>query len=171
MSFDAAIKFVLSEEGGYSNIPQDAGGPTNHGITQTTYDLFRDSIHEGHQDVQYITDAEVRTIYENNYWEPSKAQLMHSPLDVCHMDWSVNHGISGALKTLQAALGVTSDGIWGSQTSSALAIADPVETAQAYNTLRRAWYTNRVAQKPDQEIFLKGWLARVDRLDAYCESL
>lgn len=171
MSFDQALRFTLSEEGGYVNNPHDHGGATNHGITQNTYDTYRDTIHEGHQDVQYVTDAEVREIYELFYWEPSKCQQLHGPLDICHFDWSVNHGISGALKTLQAALGVTPDGIWGSQSASALATADSVETAQAYNTLRREWYRNRVAQKPDQAIFLQGWLARVDRLDAYMDSL
>lgn len=171
MSFDTALKFVLSEEGGYVNNIHDSGGATNHGVTQATYDLWRDSVHQPHQDVQLITDAEVRTIYENNYWEPSRAQTMHSPLDVTHMDWSVNHGISGAIKTLQAALGVEADGLFGKETASALAIADPVEISQTYNQLRREWYKNRIVQKPDQQIFLAGWLGRVDRLEAYCESL
>lgn len=171
MSFDIALKFVLSEEGGYVDNKFDSGGATNHGVTQSVYSDYRQTKGLASQDIQLITDAETREIYENNYWEPSKAQLMHTPLDVCHMDWSVNHGVSGALKTLQAALGVEADGIWGSQSSSALALADPVETAQTYNQLRRAWYKNRVEQKPDQAIFLKGWLARVDRLDAYMESL
>lgn len=171
MSFDKALSFTLKEEGGYVNNPHDSGGATNHGVTQHAYDGYRDMKKLPHQSVELITDAETRELYENNYWEPSKCQLMHSPLDVCHFDWAVNHGISGALKTLQAALGVTPDGIFGKQTSSALAIADPTETAQAYNVLRREWYRNRVKQRPDQEVFLKGWLGRVDRLDAYMESL
>jgi lysozyme family protein len=171
VSFDAALKFTLSEEGGFVNNPNDSGGATNHGITQTTYNGYRDTKGLPHQDVQLITDAETRELYEQNYWETSKAQVMHTPLDVCHFDWSVNHGISGALKTLQAALGVPVDGIYGRETASALATCDSVETAQAYNTLRREWYRNRVIEKPSQAEFLKGWLARVDRLDAYCETL
>lgn len=171
MSFDQALAFTLKEEGGFVDIPQDSGGATNHGVTQSQYDSYRDTKGLPHQSVALITDAETRELYENMYWEPSKAQIMHTPLDVCHFDWSVNHGISGALKTLQAALGVPVDGIYGRQTATALATCDSVETAQAYNTLRREWYKNRVAQKPDQEIFLKGWLARVDRLDAYMETL
>lgn len=171
MSFDAALKFTLSEEGGFIDNPHDSGGATNHGVTQAVYDDYRDTKSLPHQSVQLITDAETRELYENNYWEPSRAQTMHSPLDVCHFDWSVNHGIQGALKTLQAALGVEADGIWGSETASALAISDPVETAQAYNTLRREWYKNRVKTRGDQAVFLTGWLGRVDRLDAYCDTL
>ena len=170
MSFDTALTFVLKEEGGYVNDKDDHGGATNHGITQKTYDTFRDTVHESHQDVQLITDSEVRQIYEMFYWEPSKAQIMHSPLDITHFDFSVNSGISRALKTLQAALGVSADGIWGPETASALAIADPVETSMTYNSLRRAFYEN-LATNPTQAKFLKGWLGRCDRLEAYCESI
>lgn len=171
MSLDQALAFTLKEEGGWTDNPHDHGGATNHGITQTTYDLFRDRIHEGHQSVQYITDAEVRAIYEDMYWTPAKCFIMHNPLAVAHFDWAVNHGISGAIKTLQAALGVTADGIWGHKSATALAVSDPVETTQTYNTLRREWYRNRCESHPDQAVFLKGWLGRVDRLEAYCESL
>ena len=171
MSFDNALKFVLLEEGGYVNNPHDSGGATNHGVTQSVYDDYRKQRNLPVQDVQLITDAETRELYENNYWEPSKAQLMHSPLDCAHFDWCVNHGVQGALKTLQAALGVTADGVWGPQTAAALAVADTVETAHAYNTLRREWYNNRVKQRGDQAVFLTGWLGRVDRLDAYMETL
>ena len=34
-----ALQFTLREEAGYVNNPRDHGGPTNHGITQTTYDI------------------------------------------------------------------------------------------------------------------------------------
>jgi hypothetical protein len=32
-------------------------------------------------------------------------------------------------------------------------------------------YLKRVAEAPDQAVFLKGWLKRVDRLDTYIEGL
>jgi lysozyme family protein len=171
MSLQQALKFTLSEEGGYVNNPHDAGRETNHGIVGATYDSYRDSVKLPRQSVSLITDVEVQTIYSEMYWHPAKCPIMHSPLDVTHFDWAVNHGVSGALKTLQAALGVEADGVFGAETSSALALADAVELTKDYNTLRRAWYKNRVVQKPDQEVFLKGWLGRVDRLEAYCEGL
>jgi lysozyme family protein len=171
MSFAQALAFVLKEEGGFVDNPADSGGATNHGITQAVYDDYRSTRKLPIQSVGLITDAETSDIYENNYWEPSRAQTMHEPLATCHMDWSVNHGIQGALKTLQAALNVTADGVWGPETASALATADTVETAQVYNSLRRQWYINRVAANPSQSVFIKGWLGRVDRLDAYCETL
>ena len=171
MSFEQAFQFTKSEEGGFSDNPADSGGATMHGVTQRVYDDYRDSMKASHQSVELITDAECRAIYEEMYWIPGKCPQMHEPLAVAHFDWCFNHGVPGAIKTLQAALGVEADGIFGKQTASALALADSVETAQAYNILRREWYKNRVAQRPDQAIFIKGWLGRVDRLDAYMEKL
>lgn len=168
MSFDKALTFVLKEENGYAHYPQDSDGPTNHGITKANYDDYRKTKGLPNQDVQLLTDAETREIYENNYWEPSRAQIMRDPLDICHFDWSVNRGITGAIRTLQQAMGIEATGDWGPKTSMALAIIEPAELAIEYNQIRRQWYRNRVISKPDQEIFLKGWLARCDRLDAYC---
>jgi lysozyme family protein len=171
MSFALALAFSIKEEGGYSDNPADVGGPTNHGVTQSVYDSYRDTKKLPHQSVQLITDAETSELYENMYWEPSHAQVMKSPLDACHFDWSVNHGITGAIRTLQQALGIPTDGIWGSKTALAIQLIEPAELAQEYNKIRRQWYQNRVISKPDQQQFLAGWLARVDRLDAYCETL
>lgn len=171
MSLDTALVFVLKEEGGYVNNPLDSGGATNHGITQHTFNDFRASLKLPPQDVQLITDADVRTIYEQMYYIPSKCPQMHSPLDVTVMDWSVNGGVPRSIQTLQDVLGLPADGIFGPKTAAALASADVWETCKAYNVIRREWYQNRVKQKPDQQVFLAGWLGRVDRLEAYCESL
>ena len=171
MSFDAALKFTLSEEGGFVDNPHDPGGATNHGVTQAVYDDYRDTKSLPHQSVQLITDAETRELYENNYWEPSRAQTMHSPLDVVIFDLGVNSGIQRAIKTLQAALGCEADGKWGPNTASALAVADVFETCKTVNDLRREFYHNIVERNPTQSVFLKGWLARVDRLEAYIETL
>lgn len=171
MSLDTALAFTLHEEGGYVNNPLDHGGATNHGITQATYDSYRSSLKLAPQDVQLITDSDVRTIYDEMYWQPAKCPQMHSPLDCTVFDWAVNGGVPRAIQTLQDVLGLPGDGIFGPKTAAALAIADVYETCKAYNQIRREWYQNRVKQKPDQQIFLKGWLGRVDRLEAYCETL
>jgi hypothetical protein len=44
-------------------------------------------------------------------------------------------------------------------------------TLKAYQELRRQWYRARATARPDQAMFLKGWLKRVDGLDTYIERL
>ena len=169
-ALNAALRFTLAREGGYVDIPADSGGATDHGITQATYDDYRESLKLPPQDVQLITDADVDTIYTNMYWTPAKCPFLTDALAVCHFDWAVNHGVTGALETLQSVLGVAADGVFGSATAIAVAAA-PENIWQRYNEARRTWYRTRAIQKPNQAMFLKGWLSRVDALDAYVSKL
>lgn len=165
MSIDTALAFTLPAEGGYVDNHWDHGGATNRGIIQAVYDDWRDERKLPRQSVQLLTDVETRSIYIERYWQPARCQLMPEKLGICHFDWSVNGGVSRGTKTLQAALGIQADGVFGPHTAAAVAACDPVKTAAAYNSLRRQWYVNRVQERPDQHVFLKGWLERMDKLD------
>ena len=149
MGFDTALAFTLKEEGGYGDHPLDAGGATNRGVTQAVYDEWRKSQGAAPQEVQQITDEETGDLYWARYWEPGRCGELAPALGVVHFDWCVNHGVQGAAATLQQAAG----------------------SVPRYEALRRQWYVQRVAAKPDQAKFLKGWLARVDRLDQYVGGL
>lgn len=169
-AFNVALAFTLKEEGGYVNNPHDSGGATNHGITQAVYDSWRDNLKKPRRSVQKVSKAEVRRIYGMMYWMPGHCGEMKPALAVCHFDWCVNHGVAGAIRTLQQVLGLTADGDYGPRTAAAVAAAG--ENAwKAYEDTRRSWYRARVEAHPDQALFLKGWLGRVDRLDAYVEGL
>ncbi|NBV35020.1 MAG: hypothetical protein EBR81_14820 [Proteobacteria bacterium] len=63
MMNSTALKFVLSQEGGYSNDPADSGGATNFGITHTEYDKNRIERGLPTQSIRLITAEEVRSIY------------------------------------------------------------------------------------------------------------
>ncbi|HEX2668187.1 MAG TPA: glycosyl hydrolase 108 family protein [Gammaproteobacteria bacterium] len=171
MSFTQALMFTLNEEGGYVNNPHDVGGATNHGITQATYDEWRQAQDKPCRSVELVEPPEVQSLYGMMYWMPGQCEGMSPALGVCHFDWCVNHGVTGAIKTLQQGLGVAADGELGPKTRAALASCDQARLPHVYNGLRRAWYRNRVKMRPDQAVFLKGWLARVDRLDRYMEGL
>lgn len=167
-AFDLAFSFTLAIEGGYV---VDDGGPTNHGITQTTYDRYRDACDLPHQPVSLITDAEVSDCYRRFYWIPSHGDTMSPALGVCMFDWAVNHGVDGAIRTLQEACGITADGVYGPHTARAVLSLDNGDLWRELNSLRRAWYRQEAVDEPDHEQYLRGWLYRVDRLDAYCETL
>ncbi|HEY1774251.1 MAG TPA: glycosyl hydrolase 108 family protein [Gammaproteobacteria bacterium] len=170
MGFDEALKFTLEEEGGYVDDPRDRGGATTQGVTQTSYESWRKSHDLAVQDVRLISDSEVRDLYRERFWEAGHCAELPMPLAVAHFDWCVNRGPGGALETLQEALGVTRDGLWGPATASAAAKSAPTVYIR-YDALRRQWYLKRVAEAPDQAAFLKGWLKRVGRLDTYIEGL
>jgi lysozyme family protein len=166
-----ALQFTLKEEGGYVDNPADHGGATNHGVTQATYDAWRDNLKQARQSVKSISDADVQGIYSFMYWIPSHCDALSSALSICQFDWCVNHGAKGATVTLQQALNVTADGAYGPGTAAALAAQDRGTFWQSYNNLRRNWYRAWVQTHPDQGQFLKGWLGRVDRLDAFVGAL
>src|SRR6185312_5931486 len=170
MGFDEALRFTLREEGGYVDDPRDRGWATNRGVTQATYDSWRGSHGLGAQNVRLMSDGEVSDLYRERFWDAGHCGELPLSLAIAHFDWCVNHGPHGALKTLQQALGVEADGIWGAATASAAARSAP-SAYPRYDALRRQWYLRRVAGAPDQAAFLRGWLRRVDRLDTYIEGL
>ena len=158
MGLEQALAFTLKEEGGFVDDPKDHGGATCRGVTQRTYDTYRDRMRLPRRTVAEIDPDESRDIYTSMYWNPGHCRELPARLGVCHFDWCVNHGVIGALRMLQQVLGTA-------------ASPKDDETWKTYNKLRRDWYRARVKSYPDQGVFLSGWLARVDRLDAYIEGL
>lgn len=70
-NFKRALQILFPSEGGYSNRKNDWGGPTNLGITQTTFNSWRDSQKQPREDIRNITKDEATNIYKNMYWEKS----------------------------------------------------------------------------------------------------
>lgn len=102
--FEKALSFVFGNEGGYSNDPDDRGGATNLGITQSTLDRARLEINGLPSSVRNLTRAQAEEIYRVFYWEESKADMLPYPLCTLHFDGAVNHGVGGAGKLLQRTI-------------------------------------------------------------------
>ncbi len=64
-NYAAALKRVLASEGGYSNHPEDPGGPTMKGVTQKVYDAYRERAGKARQSVRNISAAELQAIYRD----------------------------------------------------------------------------------------------------------
>ena len=73
--FEQHLGRVLGYEGGFSNHHADPGGATNYGITQGTYNAYRKAHGLGRKAVKWITKAEVKAIYFNNYYKASGADV------------------------------------------------------------------------------------------------
>lgn len=171
-ALSAATAFTLKAEGKYWDDP--IGGPTMYGVTQTTYDAYRKKEGLHLQSVRLIEMDEVLAIMDSEYWTPGHCDEMPLKLAVAHFDWCYNHGVSGAIHSLQTCLGVASDGVFGSGTLAALKTAildNPGAFLTKYLDARRQWYRDDAATKPEAAADLEGWLNRVDELQNYLEGL
>jgi lysozyme family protein len=164
--FDASLPFILRWEGGFVDHPADPGGATNKGVTQRVYDSWRTRQGQPPRSVRLIEDAEVHAIYESDYWVPPRCDLLSGPLDLVHFDTAVNMGPGRAVRFLQSALRCSVDGDFGPGTKMAVESCDPGDAVLAYCDRREEFYRALVARKPDQGVFLKGWLNRLEALRA-----
>ena len=81
MRFDDAFALVLAWEGGFSDHPDDPGGPTNLGITQRAFSRFYckpASIDR----LRSLKPADVRPIYEEHYWKECRCPELPDGLDL-----------------------------------------------------------------------------------------
>lgn len=104
MTKDQIIEAILGKEGGYVNNPDDAGGPTNWGVTQKA---ARANGYTG--DMRKLSREEARRILEADYWYGPRFDQVASvsPLiaaEIC--DTGVNMGPSVPAKWLQRWLNV-----------------------------------------------------------------
>lgn len=103
-NFLACLKEVLRHEGGYVNHPQDAGGATNFGVTQATYDGYRRRRNLLPRSVKLITADEVADCYRSQYWDKVCGDQLPKGIDFCVFDAAVNSGAPRAEKWLQQAI-------------------------------------------------------------------
>lgn len=117
-SYDAALARLLAHEGGYTNHPDDPGGPTNFGITIADYRRY---VKAGASaaDVRAMTLEEAKAIYRSRYWDALACDALPAGLDYAVFDYGVNSGISRSAKVLQRLLGVAADGAIGPVTLAA----------------------------------------------------
>lgn len=169
--FEEALRFSLRWEGGYVNHPNDIGGETNKGVTTGTYASYRRRKGLPSQSVRYITDAEVREIYREMYWQPANCDLKTRALAIVHFDTAVNFGVRGSTMFLQEVLGLTVDGSYGPMTRTALSRANTTATARRYCQARIDYRYRRVSQDNSQRVFLAGWLNRDNDLMRYISNI
>ena len=162
--FDRAYTFLRRWEGGDTQPRPGDPNPTSRGLTQDFYDGM--ALRHGWrpQPVFDLTEDEVRQAYLA-LWQESLCGTLPTPVNVCHFDAVVNMGQSRAVKLLQAAVRAGVDGVFGRKTAERVAEQDPKVTAKAILALRRSFYRDLAASKPEKARFLNGWLNRVNDLE------
>lgn len=91
-NFERCLAVVLKWEGGYSNHPDDPGGPTMRGVTQVEYDKWRTLHRKRRKPVREIGEDELKAIYRANYWDAVDCENLVLGFDLCVFDAAVNSG-------------------------------------------------------------------------------
>lgn len=152
-NFNVCLQRLLKDEGGYSNTPGDNGGPTNYGITIADYRSYINKAGTA-SDVKAMTVSQAATIYKAKYWDALNCDNLPSGVDYTCFDYGVNSGLGRPRKALQR---------FKSQVGTIL--------IDSINNERVGFLKTLAYEQPHDAKFLKGWLARVERVRAYSKQL
>jgi lysozyme family protein len=167
--FDYCMDIVFGNEGGVSNDPNDNGGLTNLGVTQTSYDSYRRKMGLPLQPVTYCTKAEASDLYAQFYWATIYGDKMPVPVDLCMFDTSVNSGPGRSMMILQQAMSITADGVYGPATAARISMFPPTQLAGLHCDARELYVRGIVENNATQAKFLNGWLNRINHIRALCQ--
>lgn len=166
--FDQALSYTLGNEGGYVDDPDDAGGPTNRGITIATLGSWRLQ-RVTHEDIKNMTDYEVAKIYYARHWIPLHLNDVTQPqIAIALFDCGVLFGTGTAAVYAQKALvdcsyDLTIDGFLGDKSMASLNAVKPAFFLKAFSELLLSRIVKTVANHPPDKKFKHGWENRVNR--------
>lgn len=174
--FGVSLRFLAAE-----------GAFDEDGDGKADFDLDMDGDIDGH-DVRALTVGDSRYLYYRCFWKPLDAESHPRPIGEMLFDQGVNGGMAAAKKLLQRALNTSLmearqrigsnsapdllkvDGAFGQASRDAEiwvlrypAFGMPAIVAN-YRSAVRERYRSIVARYPSQQKYLRGWLARAERL-------
>lgn len=163
-AFDEAFKYVLVDEGGYSNDPGDSGGPTKYGIT--IHDLSAYQNQEATiQEVKDMTLDTARNIYKRNYWDPMNLNFIIDPrIAIALFDIGIVCGIGTAAHLAQEACKCPVTMKMDTTTISSINGFSRKAFIDAFEALDEARFEAIASEHSNDVKFLKGWLNRAKRL-------
>lgn len=163
-NFESSLKHLLAHEGGWSDHPADPGGATMKGVTLQVFREFKRNPHITKEELRNISDEDLATIYKKRYWDAVRADELVSGVDYAVFDCAVNSGPGRAIKVLQACVGTTPDGGFGSVTMAAVVQFQ----GDVAKTLVKEYCEKRLdflKSLKTFEVFGKGWERRVNEVE------
>lgn len=135
----------------------DPGGLTNMGVTQATLTDYRRRYPEEGMPVSVrdLTREQAMLIYYVDYWTPCRCEELPAYLALLTFDASVHHGPRRAIRWMQQAVDVVSDGHIGPLTIAAAWQADPKPVILTFVGERNAYLASRPHAKHN-----RGWFRR-----------
>ncbi len=162
MNFDQAFTALIGNEGNYTINHKDRGNwtggmlgsgelrGTKFGISAASYPAV---------DIKNLSLEAAKEIYLRDFWNPLFPDIIPDIVRFDVFDTAVNSGVERAVKLLQKALGVVSDGDIGPKTKAAIAAADPKTLDKRFSAHRLLFITG--LSQANWEAFGKGWVNRI----------
>lgn len=191
--FEIAQEFTARWEGGLSDDAADRGGLTHWGVSLAFLtDFSRDASNRAwlqsigvhplpvtRATIRNLDTAQARAIFRREFWTPLNLDDMPVQMGVLLYDAGVNAGPAQSVKLAQRGYNacvrhgvpLAVDGVLGPLTRAALTRDNTQPVRQAICTARENFYKELVRKDPSQDVFLTGWLNRVDDLRRYVEGL
>lgn len=191
-NFNIAHKFTAKWEGGESDHPDDGGGLTKYGVslkflgglsgTQSNRDVLERMgirLPITRQVIYDLTRDQAASLFRWQFWDKLKLSLIPLRPAVVLYDAAVNSGPAQSVKLAQRGYNscvtygqpLMVDGIMGPATRAAMQLADTDKCLSAMLDAREKFFQTIVANNPSQQVFLRGWINRVDDLRRYVRGL
>lgn len=143
-NWQTALRFTLSQEGTYTNVPADPGNwtggdlgsgtciGTNMGISAPVLAQYCEDNALAPPTttmMEKLGILVVMSIYHAGYWVPLQGDALPAGLDLMLFDHAVNTGVGAAVRLAQLQFDVDADGVLGPETLGALQATRDVPAA------------------------------------------
>ena len=162
--FDLAINKMLNLEGGKTYEKSDKGGKTNFGITQRTFNTWRDSINKPKADVFKISQEEAKEIYKKNYWNLIKGSQLPHDIAQAIMSMALTDGPQDAIRHTQKILGIPPTGTMGPITMKSIWSAAKQKGTKKLTNYIVDKQIQRYQADEQAKTYGRGWTNRAESL-------
>lgn len=157
--FKNCLRLTLGSEGGNDDDPDDTGGRTGQGITQSEYSGWLEAKGRPNADVFDIKPADRDQLYNDLYWTAVSGDKLPLPVAFLVFDAGVLSGVGHSRRLAQRVVGVRQDGILGPISIAALNAVDRETFIRRFTALRLEYLKGR----PTAWKYLDGWTNRTNR--------
>ncbi|WP_459677167.1 glycosyl hydrolase 108 family protein [Acidisoma sp. 7E03] len=162
--FNQIVPITLNIEGGLSLDRNDrmnwTGGQIGVGkLVGTKYGISAGAFPT--LDIANLTLDQAKQIYRTLYYDKVNGDALPIQLAALVFDAAVNNGVAAAIKLLQASVGATADGLYGTQTAAAISAALAKSGVDAISIEFQARRLLLMAALPTWPTYGGGWARRL----------
>ena len=177
-NFEVFLDRLMINEGFYSNHPSDKGGETLFGISRKyhpnwegwkLWDVLEPSGTCSSRLVFNYLHDEIKSFYEDNFWDAVHADNLPSGVDMFVADIAVNSGPSTAIKLLQKSVRARPDGVIGEKTMAKI-LSYPAIDILGYLADYRVHHYATQTSDAERKMFIRGWAKRTREMYLFCRG-